>query len=61
MEDPTTLASRRVKHLLRDMKDEPFIALVIPDQGDIKVYVKGVSPEKMERIQRLIEDVLATD
>lgn len=59
VDEPKTLSQQRVKHLLRDLADEPFIALVIPEQGDVKVYVKGVSPDKMAQIQRFVEDVLA--
>lgn len=59
MEEPSRLAARRAKNLLRDLADAPFIALVFPDDQDVKVYVKGVSPEKMERIQHLVEGVLS--
>lgn len=60
MEEPESLAAQRVKHLLRDLADAPFIALVMPtDDGPVKVYVKGVSADKMERIQTLVESILA--
>lgn len=61
MEEPTTLAGQRVKHLLRDLADEPFIALVIPEEGDVKVYVSGVPADKMAQIKRLVEEALAED
>jgi hypothetical protein len=61
VEEPKTLAGQRVRHLLRDLADEPFIALVIPEAGDVKVYVSGVSPEKLTQIKRLVEEALAED
>lgn len=56
--EPTRLREQRVKHMLRDLADAPFVALVIPEDGDVKVYVKGVPPEKLSRIQALIERIL---
>jgi hypothetical protein len=42
------------------MADAPFVALVMPTDGDVKVYVKGIEPEQMLRIQHAIERILAT-
>lgn len=56
--DLSRLGEQRVRHMLRDLSDEPFVALVIPADGDVKIYVKGVPPEKLARIQTLIERLL---
>lgn len=41
------------------MADAPFVALVMPEDGDVKVYVKGIEPEQMVRIQRAIDRILS--
>lgn len=61
MEQPSRLGAQRAKRLLRDLADEPFIALVFPGDGDAKIYVKGVSPDKMVKIQKFVEQVLQHD
>jgi hypothetical protein len=61
VEEPSRLGAQRAKRLLRDLADQPFIALVMPDDGDTKIYVKGVSPDKMLRIQKFVERVLSED
>lgn len=52
------MGEQRAKRLLRDLADQPFVALVMPTEGDTKIYVKGVDPEKMIRIQKAVENIL---
>lgn len=56
----SSLGEQRVRHLLRDLSDEPFVAMVIPTDGEAKIYVKGIEPEQMVRIQQAVERILST-
>jgi hypothetical protein len=62
VDEPRRLSAKRAENLLRDLADEPFVALVMPPgTGDIKVYVKGVSPDKMMKIRKVVEAILNED
>lgn len=55
------LAKRRAEAFLRDVATEPFVALVFPasEADRIKVYVSGMTPEKLHRIEAFVEQVMA--
>jgi len=47
----------KAKRFLRHLKNQPFVTLVVDDDGDVHVYVKGVHPEVVERITELVEQL----
>lgn len=49
------LSAERTKKFLRDVRVNPFIAVVAYPNGDVCVYDKGLSPEVNARIKEAVE------
>lgn len=47
----------KAKRFLKHLKNQPFVTLIVGEDGDLHVYVKGVHPEVVERITELVEQL----
>lgn len=45
--------------LLHDLRDHPFLAVVLYEDGGVCVFDKGLGPEEVERIREAIEGKLS--
>jgi hypothetical protein len=50
------LAVRRVKGLLRDIAEGPFVALIF-DGDDLRVYASGLDADKLHIVEQVIESL----
>lgn len=50
---------QKSRRFLRDLRDNPFVAIVVYDDGDVSVFSKDVGPEQMARIREAIEGKLS--
>lgn len=53
--DVLDLGAARTKKFFRDVRENPFIAVVAYPNGDVCVYDKGLTPETNLRIKEAIE------
>lgn len=57
--DVLDLSAERTKKFLRDVRENPFIAVVAYPNGDVCVYDKGLTPEVNTRIKEAVEASLS--
>lgn len=49
-----SLEVHKAEQFLKDLSALPFVALVVDEGGDLKVYTKGVTPEEIAEIKSMI-------
>lgn len=54
------IAQHRAKRMIRDLQSGAFVVLAFPedDSDDLRIYVSGLDPEKMRRIEQFVETVI---
>lgn len=57
-ESPLLLDAQRARRFLRELRDRPFIAIVV-DDGKVRVYSKDIDAD--EALRRIRDVVLADD
>lgn len=53
-----TLNLEDSRKFLRRLADDPFIALVVDDEGELSIYVKGLEPHHLERIRGVLRAIM---
>jgi len=52
----SALSVQRVKHLLRDIAEGPFVTVIF-DGDDLRIYTAGLDAEKLTLIEKLVESL----
>jgi hypothetical protein len=58
-DEPASLDAHRSKKLLRDLKDNAFLAVVVKPDGDVCVYTKAVGSTEAAQIREAVEERLS--
>lgn len=57
-ESVISMDAEKTKRLFVDMKEHPFIAIVVYGEGDIRVFTKGIEPDDIDAINVAIGNAL---
>jgi hypothetical protein len=55
-DEPALLSVEKARRFLRQLEEDPFIALVVTDEGEVRIFSKGIEDDHLARIR----DVLRT-
>ena len=54
---PVSLDVERARKFLYRLADDPFIALVVTDDGEVRIFSKDIEPEHLARIREVLSGI----
>jgi hypothetical protein len=58
-QDPNASSDdERSRKFLRTLAKDPFLAVLVDDQGEVTIYSKGLEPEHLDRIKQVLSEEL---
>lgn len=55
---PVSLDVRRTTKFFRRLADEAFLAIVVDDEGELRIFTKGIEPEHIDRIREVLKEII---
>lgn len=52
-----SLDVERARRFLSLLAEDPFIALVVAEDGEIQIFAKGIEPDHMDRIRTVLQEI----
>lgn len=52
-----SLDLERSRKFLQHLVDDPFVTVVVTDEGEVRVFSKDIAPEHLERIKQVLTDL----
>lgn len=52
-----SLDLERSRKFLRTLAEDPFIAVVVAEDGEVRVFSKGIEPDHLARIKSVLTDL----
>lgn len=56
-EKPISLDSARTERFLRRLAEDPFLAIVLTDEGRVVIYGKDIDGAHLERIREVLREI----
>ena len=56
-EPPISLDQVRAKKFLDHLVGDPFMCLVVTDDGEVSIFSKDLDPEHLARIKKMLHDI----
>lgn len=57
-DEPIKLSTERAQKFFRRLADDPFLAIVVDDEGELSIYIKGLEPAHLERIRGVLRAIM---
>lgn len=58
MKTPTSLNNEKTRRFFKRLADDPFIAIVVDDEGELQIFTKGIDDEHLERIRTVLREIV---
>lgn len=55
--DPVSLDVERSRRFLRRLAEDPFIAVVVTDEGKVSIFSKGIEDDHLDRIKTVLREL----
>lgn len=56
-EGAVSLDAERTRKFFRHLADDPFITLVVAEDGEVRVFAKDIEPDHLDRIKEVLRDL----
>lgn len=56
-ERPVSLGLKRTRKFFDQLASDPFMAVVVADDGEVQIFSKGIEPEHLDRIKKVLSDL----
>jgi hypothetical protein len=60
-ERPVSLSLTRTRRFFDQLASDPFVAIVVADDGEVQIFSKGIEPDHLERIKKVLTDLREGD
>lgn len=60
-ENVSNLDQERTKKFLNRLAQDPFIAIVVTEDDEVRIFGKGIEPEHIDRIREVLSEIQRED
>lgn len=52
-----SLDRERARKFLKQLAEDPFVAVVVTETGEVQIFSKGIEPDHLDRIKSVLESL----
>lgn len=60
-ERPVPLGRARTRKFFEALASDPFLAIVVADDGEVQIFSRDIEPDHLDRIKKVLTDLREGD